>query len=172
MRVLLPENVSLDLTTIPHRIDDLRYCVLDYSNVHDVDFYFIPLVFFEAFPRPAADLRIGPFRIQVPLDWSIVIADRDSGAMEIIELIRLNDRDFEAFCMNPIRGYAPEFHEIVIENIFPDVTWNVPKLKNGHILAVPLHDRPNPPCALFVRDLQKLPDVLDITKIFADHDGH
>lgn len=152
---------------VPNQVDDLRYCVLDYSNQADVDFYFIPLIFLDQFPRPAADLQIGKYRIQMPLDWSIVICDKHLGNMEIIELKHLNDRDFEVFALNPINGYMPQFLEITIQNVFPDVTWNIPKLKRGHILAVPLHDGPEAPCAFFVKDTNKLPDGLDISKVFS-----
>jgi len=166
MRVLAETNRSFDMNALPVQIEDLRYCVLDYSDQNNVDFYFIPLVFLDVFPRPAADLQIGPYRLQVPLDWSIVIADKNFGNVEILEIKHLNDRPFEAFLLNPINGFMPSFEEITIENIFPDVTWNMPKLKYGHILAVPLTDKPAPPCAFFVREIQKLPDQLDITKIF------
>ena len=153
---------------MPDEVDDhLRYCVLDYTNQADVDLYFIPMVFLEKFSRPAADLQIGPYRIMMPLDWSVVIADKNFGYMEIIELKHLNDREFDVFAFNPISGYMPEFHEVSIQNIFPDYSWSMPKLKFGHILAVPLSDGPAPPCAFFVKDTNKLPDTLEITKIFA-----
>lgn len=167
MRLLCPENVSFNMNELPKQVeDDLQYCVLDYSNNQDVDFHFIPLIFLDQFPRPAADLKIGPYRIRMPLDWSIVIADKDFGLVEIIELKHLNDREFSAFCLNPISSYMPAFHEITIENVFPDANWHMPRLKNGHILAVPLHDGPKPICAYFVKDTNKLPESLDITKIF------
>lgn len=154
------------MNDLPNQVDDLRYCVLDYSNQQDVDFFFIPLIFLDVFPRPAADLRIGPYRIQMPLDWSIVIAEKDFGLIEIIELKHLNDRDFTAFALNPVRSYMPQFHEITIENVFTDMNWYMPRLKYGHILAVPLSDGPEPVCAFFVKDTNKLPESLDITKIF------
>lgn len=166
MRVLLPDNNSFEMNELPNQVDDLRYCVLDYSNQQDVDFYFIPLIFLDVFPRPAADLKIGPYRIQMPLDWSIVISDKDFGFIEIIELKHLNDRDFSAFALNPIKSYMPNFFEVTIENVFNDVTWNMPRLKYGHILAVPLHGGPNPLCAFFLKDTNKIPESLDITKIF------
>lgn len=166
MRILTPDNATFDMVGLPEQIDDLRYCVLDYSNQNDVDFYFIPMIFLDVFARPAADLRIGPYRIQVPLDWSVVISDKDFGYLEIIELKHLNDRDFCAFTLNPLSSYIPGFHEITIDNVFPDVTWHVPRLKHGHILAVPLADGPAPPCAFFVKDTQKLPESLDITRVF------
>lgn len=152
---------------IPDQVSgDLRYCVLDYSNQEDVDFYFIPLIFLDNFSLPAADLQIGKYRLHMPLSWSIVIADKDFGNVEIIELKNINDRDFTAFGMNPCKGYMPSFLDITIQNIYPDVSWYFPKLKYGHILAVPLTDDPNPMCAFFVKDTNKLPECLDITKIF------
>lgn len=149
-------------------VDDLRYFVLDYSNPKDnVDFFAIPLFFLDVFPRPAADLRIGKFRIQMPLDWSVVISDINFGNLEIIELKHLNDREFSAFAMNPIKSYMPSFLDISIENVFTDVTWHMPRLKYGHILAVPLEDGENPMCAYFVKDINKISDALDITKVFS-----
>lgn len=167
MKILLPDNTSFDMNTLPDQVDDdLRYCVLDYSNQQDVDFFFIPLLFLDTFPVSVADLTIGPYRIQMPLDWSIIIADKDFGNMEILELKHINDRPFSAFIFNPINGYMPSFGEIIIENVFPDITWYMPKLKYGHILAVPLNDKPEPPCAFFVKDTNRLPESLDITKVF------
>jgi len=156
------------MATIPAMLEeDIRFCILDYSDTRDVDFFFVPMVFLDVFPRPSADLKIGPYRIQMPLDWSIVIADKDFGYLEIIELKDLRDRPFEAIILNPITGFMPDFGEITHLNNFPDVTWNMPKLKYGHILVVPLEGRSNPPCALFVKDIHRLPDSLDITKVFA-----
>lgn len=165
MKILTPQNESYDMNCLPEQDVDVHYCVLDYSNQGDVDFYFIPLIFLDVFPRPSADLRIGPYRLRMPLDWSIVISERDFGLVEIIELKHINDRDFTAFCFNPLSSYMPSFHEISIENVFPDATWHMPHLRHGHILAVPLHDGPNPVCAYFLKDTHKIPESLDITKI-------
>lgn len=176
MLILTSENHVFDMNRIPlptanasivEEIEDLRYCVLDYSDQDDVDFYFIPLIFLDAFSRPSADLQIGKYRVQLPLDWSIVIADKDFGHIEIIELKDLRDRPFEAFILNPITSYMPDFGEIVHVNNFPDVTWTMPKLKYGHILVVPLENRPNAPCILVVKDIHRIPETLDITKIFS-----
>ncbi len=167
MKILTNENRVVNMTDIPDTIDyDLRFCVLDYSNQNDVDFMFPPLFYKDVFSRPAADLRIGKYRVQIPLDWSIVISDKNMGNMEVIDLKHINDRDFQAFCYNPINGYMPSFLDIEIDNIFPNVSWNVPKLKHGHLLAVPLHDGNEPLCAFFVRDTNKIPESLDITKLF------
>ena len=166
MRLLLSDNTVFDMNTLPEVIDDLHFCILDYSNVNDVDFYWIPLVFLDVFPRPAADLQIGKHRVQLPLDWAIVIADKDFGCVEILELKDLRDRPLDALILNPITGFMPDFGEINQINMFPDITWYVPKLKYGHILVLPLEPTPNPPCILVVKDIHRLPEVLDITKVF------
>ncbi len=168
MRILTNYNRTYELDNVPNIIeDDLRYCVLDYSNQNDVDFLFPPVVFLDQYTRSSADLRIGRFRVQVPLDWSVVIADKNTGSLELLDLKHINDRDFQVFCFNPIDGYMPSFPDIEIENIFPDVSWTMPKLGNGHLLAVPIQDGASPLCALFVKDTNKLPEALDITKIFS-----
>lgn len=167
MRILTEFNNFYDLSNLPPKIDfDLRFCVLDYSNQAEVDFVFPPLYYMDEFSRPAADLRIGNFKTQIPLDWSIVISDKNMGNLEVIDLKHINDRDFQAFCYNPISGYMPSFLDLEIENIFPNVEWSVPKLKHGHILAVPLNNSEAPLCAFFVKDTNKIPESLDITKLF------
>lgn len=165
MKILTPDNTVFDMNDIPNEIDDIRYAVLDYSNPADVDYYFMPLIFLDNFPRPAADVQLGPYRIQMPLDWSIVIVDKHSGAVEILELKNINDREFDAWGFNPINGYMPSFLPINILNIYPDVNWFFPKLKHGHLLAVPLDESKSPVCVYIVKDIAKLPDVLDITKL-------
>ena len=39
--------------------------------------------------------------------------------------------------------------------------WYFPKLKNGHMLAVPLEDGPNPKCAYFVKDISRQSEMID-----------
>ena len=76
------------------------------------------------------------------------------------------DKDFDVFCFNPIKGYMPRFMKLEILNTWPDVKWYFPKLKNGHLLAVPLEEGENPLCAFFVKETSKIPDMIDIRKIF------
>ncbi len=167
MKILTNENLMFDMSTLPEEIDDdLRFCVLDYSNQLEVDFLFPPLYYVDHFSRPAADLKVGKYKTQVPLDWSIVISDKNLGCLEVIELKHLNDREFDAFVFNPINGYMPDFLQIEIDNIYPSMNWYMPKLKHGQLLAVPLDNCIDPPCIFIVKDTNKIPESLDITKIF------
>ena len=168
MRILTVDNKPYSMNNIPSQIEaseDIRYCVLDYCNPKNVDYIFIPLLFLDTFNVPSANLRIGPYMIQVPMDWHIVIADKNGGDLEVIELKHLNGRDFQAFAINPVSGFMPEFYDISIMDLFPDMTWYFPKMKYGHLLAVPLSNKPGSPCIFLVKDAGKIPEVLDITQM-------
>lgn len=166
MLILTEFNTTVNLEVPPDEVDDLRYCVLDYSGHAEVDFVFPPLIYLEAVNRPAAELRIGDVCIQMPLDWSIVIGDKNLGNVEVLELAQINDRDFTVFGFNPFTSTMPVFPELSLEYTYDAIGWHTPKLRPGHILAVPLREGDNPPCAFFVRDVNRLPDGLDITQIF------
>lgn len=158
MKILTVDNTSYDLDTVPEEIDDIRYCVLDASDVDDIDFYFLPLVFLESFHAPAICLQIGEHEIQMPMDWSIMICDDDYSAVEVLPLASLNNRGFKAVTLNPLRNTSLNGAEINITNIYQDVKWYFPKLKNGHVLSVPLEDKPEPLCAYFVKEANKVCD--------------
>lgn len=166
MKILNSENHSYDINRMPDSGVDVNYCVLDYSDSHNIDYYWHPLIFLESFVSPSVDLQIGPYNVQMPMDWHLVIGDPELGDLEIVSLLYLMDKDFQAFCFNPLTGYLPEFYTVQFLNAWPDVKWYSPKMRTANILAVPLKDGPNPPCAFFVKDLAKLPDVLDIKHLF------
>lgn len=165
MRILTENNQTYSMNIVPDEVDDVNYCVLDYSNHSEVDYMFIPFLYLETFNEPAVELKIGNMQIQMPMSWSVVIGDKNSGDLELISLKQVNDREFNVFTMNPLSGYMPEFLNLEIINVFPDVKWHFPKLKYGHLLAVPLELGDKPRCAYFVKDANKLPDVLDITQV-------
>ena len=159
MKILTVDNKSYDLDTVPDEIDDIRYCVLDASNKNDVDFYFLPLVFLESFHAPAICLQIGPYTLQMPMDWSIMTCDDDYTGVEVIPLASLNNRGFRAVCLNPLHTNSLTNHEINITNIYQDVKWFMPRLKNGHMLAVPLDNAPKPKCVYFVKEVNRVCDL-------------
>lgn len=166
MRILTVENTTYELDDIPETVDDLRYGVLDYTNPKNVDYFFIPLIFLESFYSPAAVLRVGEYTVNVPLDWSIVICDPEVGDPEVVSLMSLNDRGFKAFAMNPINGFSPNYLDVAITNIYTDIKWHAPKLKFGHLLCIPLSEKPESPCIMIVKEAGKIPEVLDINDIW------
>lgn len=158
MKILTVENSPYELDTVPEEIDDLRYCVLDASDSDAVDFFFLPLVFLESFYAPAICLDIGNKKVQMPMDWSILLCDDEFGGVETIPLASLNNRGFKALAMNPLSNRIPDSLPISITNIYQDVKWFFPKLKHGHLLAVPIEDGIKPRCVYFVKELNKVQD--------------
>lgn len=166
MLILTEENKSFNLDRIPEVVEDIRYCVLDCSNPADMDFYWLPLVFLESFNAPAVVLDIGPYQLQMPLDWSILVCDDSYSDMEVMPLTQLNDRGFHAITFNPLEHMVPVSYEIRISNIYADVKWYFPKLKNGNVLVMPLQGGHEPICALFVKEGNKVPDPVDMALLF------
>lgn len=165
MKILNSSNLPFDLNQLPDKVEDLRYCVLDYSDKDHVDYYWPPLVFLDIFSSPCADLKVGTFNIQMPLDWHVVVGDKHAGDLEVMRLMDLNDKNFDVFAFNPLGGYMPQFLTIDLVNVFQDVRWCFPKLKIGHFLAVPLENKHNPLCAYFIKEVGKHTDVLDIREL-------
>jgi hypothetical protein len=93
------------------------------------------------------------------MDWSILICDDDYSAVEIVPLASLNNRGFKALTLNPLKGLSIKSEELAITNIYQDVKWYFPKLKNGHVLAVPLENKEKPQCAFFVKEANKVCDI-------------
>jgi hypothetical protein len=172
MNILTIENVICDLNHIPEELDDdIRFAILDNNNLDEPDFYFVPLIIMESFNSPAVVLDIAGRQISMPIDnissnWSILIGcSEGTGQLEIIPLTSLNDRGFEAFIFNPINGFRPEYGTIEIVNIYNDVKWYFPRIKNNQLLAVPIENKPNPLCAFFGKDIGKNYETIDITRL-------
>ncbi len=162
MNILTVDNVTYDLNAVPNEVDDLQYCVLDCGNPKALDYFFIPLIFLESFNAPAVILDIGGQQIEMPMDWSILIGEKEMGICEMVPLTSLNDRGFEAFVHNPFSGYTHEFKEVKIVNVFQEVKWYFPKLKNGHILTAPLNAGTKPSCVFFAKELNQIPDTIQV----------
>ena len=164
MRILTLENSYYNLETLPEEIDDLRFAILDNSNPQNVDYHYIPLIFLESFNAPALVLQIGTHRIRMPLDWQILIGEHDLGDLEMLPLTAVNDRGFSVFEFNPLSSFRPSFPRIEIVDVYQEVAWYAPKLKNGQMLAVPLSDVSAPDCVYFVKDISRNCEIVDYNK--------
>lgn len=159
MKILTVDNTPYDLDTVPEEIDDIRYCVLDATDKDDIDFFFLPLIFLESFHSPAICLQIGKLKMNVPMDWSVLICDEEFSALEVFPLTSLTNRGFRVVSMNPLVNSSFKSEEIQITNVYQDVKWYFPKLKNGHLLAIPIEEKQNPRCVFFVKEANKVADL-------------
>jgi hypothetical protein len=166
MQILTNENRPYDLNRIPEEVEDIRYCVFDTTDQDNMDYYFIPLIFLESFYAPAIVLQIGEYKVQMPLDWSLVACDEDFTDIEIIPLTALNDRGFHTVVYNPLKHMVTHPAEVTIVNVYAEVKWFFPKLRHGTLLVVPLEEGDQPKCALFVKEKNKIPDTLEVSSLF------
>jgi hypothetical protein len=100
----------------------------------------------------------------MPLDWQILIGEPDLGDLEVLPLTAINDRGFTVFQFNPLTSFRPSFLPIEIVDVYSEVTWFSPKLKNGQLLCVPLSNDPEPECVYFVKDISKNCEVVNYSK--------
>ena len=166
MRILTLENKYYNLETLPEEIDDLRFAILDNSNLQNVDYYYIPLIFLESFNAPALVLKIGNRMVKMPLDWQVLIGEKEHGDLETLPLSSLNDRGFSAFEFNPLTSFNPTFLPIEIVDIYNDVTWYAPRLRNGQFLCVPIDDGEKPRCVYFVKEISRNCEIVDYNQVF------
>ena len=165
MRILtLEKNQAYELDHLPEKIDDMRFAIFDNSDPTDPDYHYIPLIFLESFNSPALVLRIGDATIKMPMDWQVLIGEPDLGDLEILPLTSINDRGFCVFEFNPLTSFRPSFPDIEILDVYHDVTWYTPKLRNGQMLAVPLEDGYQPPCVYFVKDISRNCEIVNYQK--------
>jgi hypothetical protein len=164
MRILTLENTHFDLDHLPDEIDDMRFAILDNSDPNNPDYFYIPLIFLESFNSPALVLRIGDNVIKMPMDWQILIGEPEIGDLEMLPLTSINDRGFRVFQFNPLSSFRPSFPDIEILDVYHEVVWYAPKLKNGQLLAVPLTDDPDPDCIFFAKDVSRNCEIVDYNK--------
>ena len=166
MRILTLENKYYNLETLPEEIDDLRFAILDNSNPQNVDYHYIPLIFLESFNAPALVLKIGNRNVKMPLDWQVLIGEKEHGDLETLPLSSLNDRGFHAFEFNPLTSFNPSFLPIEIVDVYHDVTWYAPRLRNGQFLCVPIDDGEKPRCVYFVKEISRNCEIVDYNQVF------
>lgn len=161
MRILTLDNIAYDLDVLPDEVDDMRFSIFDNANPQDPDYHFIPLIFLENFTSPALVLSVGEHTIRMPMDWQVLIGEPDCGDLEMLPLTSINDRGFKVYEFNPLTSFKPSFMNIEILDVYQEVSWHAPKLKNGQILCIPLTDDIKPPCAYFVRDISRSCEIVD-----------
>jgi hypothetical protein len=98
------------------------------------------------------------------MDWQILIGEPEIGDLEVLPLTSINDRGFKVFQFNPLTSFRPSFPDIEILDVYHEVSWYAPKLKNGQMLAVPITDGDEPDCVYFVKDISRNCEIVDYNK--------
>jgi len=167
MRILTLDNMAYEMNEIPDEVEDMRFCVMDNSDPKNPDYFYIPLIFLESFNSPALVLKIGEHTIKMPVDWQILIGEKEMGDLEVVPLTSINDRGFNVFCFNPLTSFRPEFYPVEIVDIYQDVKWYFPKLKPGQLLAIPLEGNTKESlCVFCVKEISRMSEIVDYSKVW------
>ena len=157
MLVLTVDNEVLNTDSM--KVQDVVYhSVLKLQDPSNPDFFMEVIEFLDEFASASVTLKIGEHEIVMPLHWSILCTDMEY--VHSIPLYELGGRNFAAFCLNPIDGFAPEFLRVRTGTIFPNANWTAPQIHDKDLLVVPLGEhkygeeavpgvKRGPVCAMF-----------------------
>ena len=166
MYILSNNNTAIPLVSLVDSDDEVSFSYLDNTEPNFPDFYFQNLVFIESYIATAVELKLGNYKIIMPVDWSIVVGDGQSDCdLEILPVTTLTTRGFEALTFNPISSFRTDFLPIEVTNMYPNVKWCFPKLTPGHALTVPIKAGYAPPCCYFMRDIPKQSEIIILDKL-------
>lgn len=140
MQILNVENKVFELDQIRTKLNDLRICMLDFSEKDNIDFYFKKITSYLQYKQPAVELRIGDRRIIVPLNWKMLCTNDEDYNLEIVNVEDLVHETYYTPVFNPLKVYmTPTPQAIEVLRIIPTgIEWFVPKLPKKCLLAMPL----------------------------------
>lgn len=153
MLILTNANKTFDLNQVGHELSEpVHFGVFDYSDKVNYDYYFRQLIMTETFNNVTIEFQIGPYKIMLPQEWSIVLGDPETGDIELIPIDEINTRNFHALSFNPIKGSLHKFLPLKPIDVFTDISWTVPRLAFHNFLLVPLHTGVNPDCIFIINE--------------------
>ena len=156
MLILTAENKVLNTDSMKAG-DEVHHSILSFQDPDNIDFFFNVIEFLEEFSSASVTLQIGEHEIVMPLHWSVICTDMEY--LHSIPLYEIGGRHFDAFCLNPIDGYRPDFLKVRQGTIFPTANWTAPQMNDKDLLVVPLGEtstlnmkgavKRGPQCAIF-----------------------
>lgn len=108
--------------------------VLDLSIM---DFTLAPLLMLEEVVCPSIQLCINGFEFILPADWNILVYDRETSQIDVVELSETAGREFNAFVYGP-QKYHPSPADIIVTNYFAEHKNVGPSLTKHQMLMHPI----------------------------------
>jgi len=172
MFILNEYNKSINLSdlTFLYNFDPnqkLMFFVLDFEE-ENVDFKCFPLKFIEKKTTTLAEIIIKEkYVIKLPINWYILCGDKIYYEnLEFISIQDLMSSDHTCISINPITSYIPKWHSLRVSNIYPNIEWLNPKVKNNHYLIYPLSKEDNPECIIVSTEQNKTNVEICISNLF------
>ena len=67
---------------------------------------------------------------------------------------------FSVFSFNSLSSFSADFLPIEVVDVYQNVEWFAPKLKNGQFLSVPIDDGEKPRCVYFIKDVSRNSEII------------
>ena len=108
--------------------------VLDFSMM---DFTLAPLMMLEETVCPSIQLRVNGFEFILPANWNILVHDRETAQLDVVELSDTAGREFTALIYGPGMSRA-EPATIMVTNYFVEYKNVGPSLNKHQMLCHPI----------------------------------
>lgn len=108
--------------------------VLDLSML---DFTLAPLMMLEEVVCPTIELMIKGFQFRLPANWNILVYDRDTAQLDVVELAECAGREFTAMVYGPNKS-APAPATVTVTNYFVEYKNVGPTLSKHQMLCHPI----------------------------------
>ena len=108
--------------------------VLDLSML---DFTLAPLLMLEEVVCPSIEVMIKGFQFIVPANWNILVYDRDTAQLDVVELAECAGREFTAMLYGPHKS-SPSPGVITVTNYFVEHKNVGPSLNKHQMLCHPI----------------------------------
>lgn len=122
----------LDSIHTPTSVDHIW--ILDLAIL---DFKMIPLQILEETISPSMEIEVDGFKFVVPTNWNIVVYDRETSQLDVVEISETAGREFTAFVYGP-HSARPEPKIITATNYFPGYVNVGPALNKHQMLCHPI----------------------------------
>lgn len=108
--------------------------VLDFNLM---DFTLSPLLVLEEIIAPTLLIEVEGFRFHVPASWNILIYDRETSQLDVIEIAKASGNEFTALVYGPKRGTILPGPITILDYLF-EYTNVAPSLHKHQMLCHPI----------------------------------
>jgi hypothetical protein len=106
-------------------------------DLNALDFMLAPLMMLEEVVCPSMTLMIRGFQFTLPANWNILVYDRDTAQLDVVQLAEAAGRQFTAFSYGPSKSYpTPEI--ITVTNYHVEYRNVGPSLNKHQMLCHPV----------------------------------
>ena len=161
-RVLTLDNNGLDFMEVCRKGEPVWYWYI--RATPRPDFYCAESKVVENVPCDLVVLSCDDGKAVVPMDWTILVLDRETADTEFIPAGRI-PAGFTPLVINPLTSYTISSSEMILDGLHRDVVWVIPEMSNTEALVYPLAEGYDPPCVVVARPMTRLLRYMDIGDI-------